>query len=610
MAIDFFIGALLVLSASVNVLALGAFWMTPSLRTTANRFVINLLIVNLVCCIILGPSLLLNSSALRSDEPDDADLTTVLNCHLNRTAPGCATNIIFHEASLSENKNTIVIAEIDEEVEDFSRDSSSFSKIRLWTLDVAAALGALSVLLVVGDTWCAVTDPLRYHSRVSGPRAWALIGATWCLGIVFGVASAFRDNDTTLYEPDGIYIAVFSFAYFVLIILLPFVLVCAMYWRIFREARENGLRMRQNGSSPLLQSALNLTSSTQPPQNTLHTERHSSIPPGGLIMKLDKEYDAKDCTKPLLNAPLYNKHLEIPKSMDRNQNSIILSLSLAGGDESLRRNYSARQLFPLEELENIKCDLRHANSTPNLQKHNTVVDVSGPLLPLPTVQVHPKGLSYMTSIRHRLSNASSLFKYREESRAARISILVVIMFLVSYIPFGLLVLLEGHSVPFLTPTDRTLVSIFTVVLANLSSPFIFAYRNKRVRRGVRRLMGFDAKTNERLQRRRNTTKTKTITLATGTKVDTKLHLSGGKNTFVLEVDKCPDFNGDPHKIYNHHNLQPPTRIPSFTPHNTTPRTSDADSIFGKKRSLLKRMCDTSRKWGCATDSCASEQTDV
>ncbi|XP_055701563.1 muscarinic acetylcholine receptor M1 [Phlebotomus papatasi] len=608
MAIDFFIGALLLLSASVNVLALGAFWVTPSLRTTANRFVINLLIVNLACCIILGPSLLLNSSALRppSDDVDAFETTsTRTNCHFNRTIPGCSTNIIFQETAVSENRNTIVIAEIDEEVEEFRHeDNRKLSGIRLWTLDVAAALGALSVLLVVGDTWCAVTDPLRYHSRVSGPRAWALIGTTWCLGIVFGVASAFRGRDAHLYQPNGIYSAVFSFAYFLVIILLPFGLVCAMYWRIFREARSNGLRMRQNGSSPLLQSALNLTSSNtqQTPQNL--GERHSSVPPGGLLMKLDKEYDAKDSsTKPLL----FNKHLEIPKSMDRNQNSILLSLSLAG-EESIRRNYSARQLFPLENLEDgLKCDLRHASSTPNLQKHTTVVDVSGPLLPLPTVQVHPKALSYMTSIRHRLSNASSLFKYREESRAARISILVVIMFLVSYIPYGLLVLLEGHSVPLLTPTDRTLVSIFTVVLANLSSPFIFAYRNKRVRRGVRRLMGIDAKTNERLQRRRNTTKTKTITLAS--KADTKFP-TNAKNTFVLEVEKCPDFAADQQKIYNQHNLQPPSsQIPGFVPHST-PRSSDADCIFEKKRSLLKRMCDTSRKWGCATDSCASEQTDV
>ncbi|XP_059610220.1 muscarinic acetylcholine receptor M1 [Phlebotomus argentipes] len=598
MAIDFFIGALLLLSASVNVLALGAFWMTPSLRTTANRFVINLLIVNLICCIILGPSLLLNCSALRP-ATEDADETPKFSCSLNRTAPGCSTNIIFQETAVSESKNTIVIAEIDEEVEEL--DESPGLGVHLWTLDVAAALGALSVLLVVGDTWCAVTDPLRYHSRVSGPRAWALIGATWCLGIVFGVASIFRGEDTSLYESEGIYSAVFSFAYFLVIILLPFGLVCAMYWRIFREARSNGLRMRQNGSSPLLQSALNLTSSnaqTAAQQNL--GERHSSVPPGGLLMKLDKEYDAKDSsTKPLL----LNKHLEIPKSMDRNQNSILLSLSLASG-ESMRRNYSARQLFPLEHLEDedLRCDLRHANSTPNLHKHSAVVDVSGPLLPLPTVQVHPKALSYMTSIRHRLSNASSLFKYREESRAARISILVVIMFLVSYIPYGLLMLLEGHSVPLLSPADRTLVAIFAVVLGNLSSPFIFAYRNKRVRRGVRRLMGIDAKTNERLQRRRNTTKTKTITLATGAKTDPK-------NTFVLEVEKCPDFAADQQKLHNQHNLLHPPKIPSFEPH-ASPRSSNADSIFGKKRSLLKRMCDTSRKWGCATDSCASEQTDV
>lgn len=57
MAIDFIIGALLLVSGIINALALGAFWVMPGLRTTANRFVINLLIVNLVGCIILAPSL-------------------------------------------------------------------------------------------------------------------------------------------------------------------------------------------------------------------------------------------------------------------------------------------------------------------------------------------------------------------------------------------------------------------------------------------------------------------------------------------------------------------------------------------------------------------------
>lgn len=60
MALDYIIGALQLLSASVNVLALGSFWITPGLRTTANRFVINLLIVNIVGCLALTPALWLN----------------------------------------------------------------------------------------------------------------------------------------------------------------------------------------------------------------------------------------------------------------------------------------------------------------------------------------------------------------------------------------------------------------------------------------------------------------------------------------------------------------------------------------------------------------------
>lgn len=60
MAIDYIIGGLMLSSAAVNVLALGAFWISPGLRTTANRFVINLLIVNVVACIALVPAIFIN----------------------------------------------------------------------------------------------------------------------------------------------------------------------------------------------------------------------------------------------------------------------------------------------------------------------------------------------------------------------------------------------------------------------------------------------------------------------------------------------------------------------------------------------------------------------
>lgn len=64
MAIDYIIGALQLVSAAVNILALGSFWITPGLRTTANRFVINLLIVNIVGCIALTPALWLHGGLI------------------------------------------------------------------------------------------------------------------------------------------------------------------------------------------------------------------------------------------------------------------------------------------------------------------------------------------------------------------------------------------------------------------------------------------------------------------------------------------------------------------------------------------------------------------
>lgn len=66
MAIDYIIGALQLLSAAVNILALASFWITPGLRTTANRFVINLLIVNIVGCLALTPALWLHGGLIPS----------------------------------------------------------------------------------------------------------------------------------------------------------------------------------------------------------------------------------------------------------------------------------------------------------------------------------------------------------------------------------------------------------------------------------------------------------------------------------------------------------------------------------------------------------------
>lgn len=608
MALDILIGTILFISALVNVLALAAFWATPSLRTTSNRFVINLLLANLIACIILAPTFFLN--ALNDDVGIETDQTktktTTTTIIQNITECGNSSCFSEQEISIISEIEQETLEEADEEFIVNFMKKTDFNKIRCWGLDVAAAIGSLSVLLVVGDTWCAVTDPLRYHSRISSLKAWGFIAAIWFLGIIFGIGSAFRINKQYFFDgnssiineiPEELYNQIYSTTYFIIIILIPFGLVCCMYWRIFAEARDNGLRMRQNGSSPLLQSSLNLTHSGVQ-QQYIQQQQQQSTNNGGLTMNIDKQYILESCTRPLLFATptrLSNPNqLEIPKlQSDRNQN-ILLTISETNHNKEIRRNHSARHLFLLDSpTGELNTDLRHVQSTPDLNKKIQSLDVnSGPIQPLPSIHVPPKALSYMTSIRHRLSNASSLFKYREESRAARISILVVIMFLLSYLPYGILIILQERLIH-LTPSTQALISIFTVLLANLSSPFIFAYRNKRVLRAIKRILGLNHnKTNERFEKNRSGTCRTTIakvkrsvSKASTYSVNSNRYLtpncanSNFKNTFILEIEKCTD---------------------------------DESSFEESSKSFLKRICDTSRKWDCTSDSCGSgnEQTDV
>ncbi|XP_052834672.1 uncharacterized protein LOC128251640 [Drosophila gunungcola] len=652
MAIDLLILALLLVSFLINLLALCAFWITPGLRTTANRFTINLLAINLIGCCILAPTLFLGlpgkssevSTSVAGESAETLQFVSKPGNHqviLRRNGQLVEQDGVVVRRNISENGDTLETffkcnatycreLTIDErgdggfvitetETETHEENLSAFEspptatsaplppvQLRCWSIDMTAALGALAVLLVVGDTWCAVTDPLRYHSRISGVKTWIFIALTWVVGILFGALSAFRVLDfeaDTLFSrhsrrlavtyfnissTNSIFGVAYASVYFIVIILLPFGFVCGMYWRIFSEARGNGLRMRQNGSSPLLQSALNLTAGQQAAQanqfsNSLCVHRHSissasshggnsglGLGLGGLQMQIDQRQQPRsspsclrrDSAAKVLLPTISDDGGSDAESgtgvqlmtvqehtlSDRNQN-IMLTLQTASGE--IKRNYSARQL-PL--LGTSSQDLREAHrlvgirqvhSSPNLHKYTELRQDSlgeecgsphllghaqrqqqqqsqqlhlhhqqqlhlqhqqqqhhphfssprhqqhGHALQIPAIHASPKALSYMSSLRHRLSNASSLFKYREESRAARISILVVVMFVVSYLPFGLLVLLQSR----LSAANfggSSQLAIFMILLANLSSPFIFAYRNKRVRRGVKRLFGLES----------------------------------------------------------------------------------------------------------------------
>lgn len=500
------------------------------------------------------------------------------------------------------------------------------------------------MLLIVGDTWCAVTDPLRYHSRISEPKAWIMIAVSWSLSIVFGVASAFRkdlypasfntfgqnvgssqplnnssshpfafENDTAWATFEAMYDTAFACVYFVIIILLPICLVCGMYWKIFSEAKQNGLRMRQNGSSPLLQSALNLAAASaasasprDSASSNVSRESQQLLPTGGLTMNIDRHLQSENNRQQL--TPVHNrKYLEIPKSNDKPQSYLVSTATsrLSVEHSKMTRNLSARHLLLSEQSDP---QMRHVRSTPNLHKTLPQPDV------IPnqsqhhhnqciTVQVPIKALSYMTSIRHRLSNASSIFKYREESRAARISIIVVIMFLVSYLPYGLLVLLEGRHITFVS--NAQLLAILFVMISNISSPFIFAYRNKRVRRGVCRIFGMDAKTKERLQKRR-----------IGTRQDAR-----NPSAFVHRSHSRASINSNNKYLTPHHcqksgmagggsfilNPNQHTQQTRMVPHSDG-HTNHVDDMK-HSLSLLQRIYVTSRRLSCASSACSSTCSD-
>lgn len=468
MAVDLIIGTLLLLSVLVNVLALYAFRVTPSLQTRSNSFVVNLLVINVISCLVLAVFLILNTHSVR-------DLLF-------------ATNAQYGGHSTT-----------DDEKRFFALDS------------VVASLGALSLTLVIWDSHSAITDPLRYHSRLSTLKVGLMIATVWLVGITFGVVSYFW----------GLNNLAFKLVFCSVIVVAPFCLICTMYYRIFREARENGLRMRQNGSSPLLQSALNLVTgqlTAAAPRIETIMERSPSYAEG-LTLNIDDSFPKVASSSSQIEFGTEaenNAHTSSMANLSGSRKQSLREMFLFGVvDGSTATSDADQSAIPMAEcllnkLNNLKLqrpeEMIQVRSTPDLQRYlnaddglkdTTKADPEQNVLEFSyrssvPPQTPPKHLGYMTSIRHRLSNASSLFKYREESRAARISILVVIMFLVSYIPFGMLVLIEGHTT-LLSAYQQTALAIFFVVLATLSSPIIFAYRNKRVQRAIKRLLRLETK---------------------------------------------------------------------------------------------------------------------
>lgn len=152
-----------------------------------------------------------------------------------------------------------------------------------------------------------------------------------------------------------------------------------------------------------------------------------------------------------------------------------------------------------------KSNILEVNGEPHRNADNNSLEPSSCLLtPIVTITPAPgkpgtlhraasvrSTSSYINCIKHRISNGS-LFKYREETRAARISALVIVMGLICWSPYVLLSVMKNlpqysdHEFPH----EYDVLALSFLILAAYASPLLFGYRSKRVKREMRKFFCF------------------------------------------------------------------------------------------------------------------------
>ncbi|XP_023289298.1 uncharacterized protein LOC105696617 [Orussus abietinus] len=134
-----------------------------------------------------------------------------------------------------------------------------------------------------------------------------------------------------------------------------------------------------------------------------------------------------------------------------------------------------------------------SNSLFGTGPNTPVVTITPPnKLPLHRASSTRSTSSYINSLKYRISNAS-LFKYREETRAARISALVIVMGLFCWTPYVVMLILRNLPVypeEQAPPHKYDVIALGLLILAAYVSPLLFGYRSRRVKRELRKIFCF------------------------------------------------------------------------------------------------------------------------
>ncbi|XP_067015763.1 5-hydroxytryptamine receptor 6 isoform X2 [Anabrus simplex] len=243
----------------------------------------------------------------------------------------------------------------------------------------SCAASVLAVLLIGIDQFCAVLDPLRYHTRINSFRSAGMMVGSWTMALVFGAMAALDPprgmGSASLWQscggvpnPSTLYRASFVTIYSLLVFVLPFGALVWIYRRIYAAAHHNSQRARKAGS----------VDDYQP------VSRSASV---------------------------------------RSTSSSIVS-----------------------------------------------------------------------SLRCRLSNASVFLRYREETRAARVSALVIVMALFCWLPYVAVLGLRAAT-PDSKAVPRSIDAVTVALLCSsaIISPALFAFRSRRIQRELRKILGMQTR---------------------------------------------------------------------------------------------------------------------
>ncbi|KAI4454948.1 g protein-coupled receptor [Holotrichia oblita] len=414
------------------------------------EFVINLLITNLLSSIFLVPLLIIDQES--TNITTDVSPTTTIIQNISTEFSVTSSTDFFFDRILSEEiikddsdtfqEEKITIDHVKElEIDVSSNRTSSSTSSRIDDVLCYFALSAtnlictasiFSILLIGVDQYFAVVHPLRYHFYIDKYRSSALIGSCWIFSILIASLDVAISSDCNFWHFCSRHIREFdeirstlrvaySFVYFFLVIVTPFVTICAIYVCIYTAAHENSERMRKSAS----------TNSTATPNS------YSQLP-----------LKTQDSSDDSLSDETGRRRSVIPKV--HSAPNFINLVNLSEEEKEIKRQDEDKIEVP---------PIKVTRSSSDRVSHKNII----------------------VSLKCRISNAS-VFKYREETRAAKISLLVIFMVLICYTPYGLAVLLNTDLYKPKMPRFFNYIALVLLVISNTISPFLFAYRSRRIQR--------------------------------------------------------------------------------------------------------------------------------